>query len=296
MRILAPLPVSDANLIASNVPEGDHPDWVSGAAYTAGDRVVYLDMIYEALTTHSGVTTTPDLDTVNWVQVGRINRYAAFDALLERATNNPDTITYEIQGSGIITSVFFFRLVADTVRVEIEDATDGVVYDQTLDLLDDTLITDWYAYFYEPLEQETRAVFDGLPNYPDATLRITVDNTGSTAEVGEIAFGRLRDLGVSLLGTSLGIIDYSRKDRDQFGNIDITERGFSDRVSYDVRVDNRGANRVKRLLTERRNLPTVYVGDVARPETISYGFYRDWNEVLFDFIQTDLSIEIEGLV
>lgn len=46
--------------------------WTSGASYTVG-TVVYSPIdfqSYRAITTHSGVTTDPSLDTTNWVSIG----------------------------------------------------------------------------------------------------------------------------------------------------------------------------------------------------------------------------------
>lgn len=45
--------------------------WVSAASYTQGDCVSYSSVVYHARTTHTGVATTPDLDTTNWKAIER---------------------------------------------------------------------------------------------------------------------------------------------------------------------------------------------------------------------------------
>ena len=55
--------------IVTGLPSESRP-WVASASYTIGQYRTHGDnYIYEALTTHSGVATTPDLDTTNWAVV-----------------------------------------------------------------------------------------------------------------------------------------------------------------------------------------------------------------------------------
>ena len=43
--------------------------WIASASYTIGDYKTHNYIIYEALTTHTGVATTPDADATNWVAI-----------------------------------------------------------------------------------------------------------------------------------------------------------------------------------------------------------------------------------
>lgn len=58
--------------LAAFLSSQDATKWVSGAAYTEGDPVwspVNL-LTYRARTTHSGLTTDPSADGVNWAPIG----------------------------------------------------------------------------------------------------------------------------------------------------------------------------------------------------------------------------------
>lgn len=65
---------SEAAQIATEAA-ADIADWVSGASYTAGDRVFSLvdGQPYRARTTHSGETTDPSSDTTNWQLIAQGN-------------------------------------------------------------------------------------------------------------------------------------------------------------------------------------------------------------------------------
>lgn len=51
--------------VVTGLPSVSRP-WVASASYTIGDYKTHDYVIYEALTTHTGVATTPDADTTNW--------------------------------------------------------------------------------------------------------------------------------------------------------------------------------------------------------------------------------------
>jgi uncharacterized protein (DUF2141 family) len=52
---------------------------------------------------------------------------------------------------------------------------------------------------------------------------------------------------------------------------------------------------VQKALADIRTTPTVFIGDPNRPETIVYGFYRNFNIVLSTPSISDCTIEVEGL-
>jgi hypothetical protein len=53
---------------------------------------------------------------------------------------------------------------------------------------------------------------------------------------------------------------------------------------------------VQKVLADIRTTATVFVGDPNRPETVVYGFYKQFNIVLSTPSISDCSIEVEGLV
>lgn len=293
MRLLTPLPVTNDWITSTNVPVDDAPAYAPGT-YDQGDQVVQDFRLYECQV--DGTTTAPvQGGTTPWLDIGAVNRLAAFDVKLNRATTRADEINYTIQANQVLGGVGFFRVNATEIYVRQVDPVDGVVFERTLNFIDNTKITDYKEWWFEPIEFKTRDIIADLSLYSDAALEISIRNPGGTAAVGEIALGPIRDLGTTLFGTNLGIVSYNRVERDPFGNVDIVRRGYSDRVSYDVAIDTPDVDRLQRLLSEALDTPHVFIGTELRPSTVVYGLYRDFNQVLGNAIESRLNIEVEGL-
>ena len=109
-------------------------------------------------------------------------------------------------------------------------------------------------------------------------------------------FGFLSDVGLTVYGTSIGIEDYSIKDRDAFGNAIIVERNFSQTVDFDVKFETQNARKIQKTLAALRATPVVYLGstDVSYG-TLVYGFYRRFDITLETPSYAFASIEVEGL-
>lgn len=296
MKIISSVPVTPARLIASNVPETDAPAWSAGS-YTAGQQVIFNHRVYEALST---TTAQPDVGAVavppSWIDLGADNRYRMFDVIVGSLTERTGTIEVTIRPGVLVNALAFFGLVGGTLNVVVTDPVDGEVYNRTEILQDNSGIVDWYAYFFDPIIQRTDLVLLDLPSYGSADIEITVDAGAGPAACGEAVIGYRQNLGVSNFGTSVSILDYSRKNRDDFGNATVVERNFSKRAEYDVTVETKLVSMVQRALAAIRATPSVFIGDEGREETIVFGFYRQFNIVLSNPSISDCTIEVEGLV
>lgn len=293
MKIITPKAVTTANL-TSNVPVTETA-WMAGT-YTAGQQVYIANHdMYEAQTTTTDEPTVGAAkETPTWLRIGKTNRFAMFDAVLGTSTTKSDGITVTIAGSGqIANGLALFGVSGDSVTVTVTDPVDGVIYTATRETTDNSGVYDWWSWYFSPIVENGDMVFVDLPLY--GTASITVEITGN-AVCGEMVLGLLRDIGTTTLGTSVSIIDYSRKDRDTFGNAILIQRAFARRANYDVAVDTGSVGAVTKALAAVRAVPTVYIGDADRPETVVYGFYRDFGITLSTPVISECSIEVEGLV
>jgi len=297
MRIVTPLPITSANLTASNVTIAETA-WTAGT-YTTGTQRYVGTTLYEVIASPStsdsptaGIIATPP----TWKTIGAIGRYKMFDNVISTQTTRTGTIVVTVDPSQVINAAAFFGLSGNTINVTVNDPTEGQVYNETKTLQDNTLITDWYAYFFESVYQLTDAVFTDLPSYLNATITVTIDAGAAAAKCGEMVIGRQSLLGVSNFGTSVSIQDYSIKTTDEFGNVIIQERAYSKRADYDVTVETSRVATVQKLLADIRTTPTVFIGEEDKPETVVYGFYKSFNIVISTPSISDCSIEVEGLV
>ena len=298
MQIITPIEISESNLTASSIAEDDAPAWLIGTTYDLGDQVIFGHAVYESLEA-ANLGNQPDADPLRWLSLGATNRYKAFDKRISDRAALADQITYTITHSGeFVSGVAVFGLVGAILEIEVTDPIEGVVFYKLYNLLDDSGVVDWNTYYFSPVGVQREEVIEvGIPPYLNASTKITVTNAGGVAEVGQVAIGRVLDLGVTSYGTSISIEDYSRKERDQFGNAIIVERAFAQLIDYSLRVTTQAARQVQSTLAQYRTIPLVWIGSPTEAlGTLVYGYYRRFDIVLAGPTVSDASIEVEGLV
>lgn len=295
MKLIPPIAVTPALLTASNVNITE-TEWTAGT-YTTGTRRYVGTDLYEVVASPSttdsptaGVNASPP----TWIRVGKINRYRMFDFTIGEATTRASNITVTVTPGQIVNALAAFELVAQSAVVTMTDPTDGVVYTRTLSLLDNSSVVDWWFYFFEPITRVSEFALTDLPAYGAAAIQIAFSGTG-TVSVGELVIGAQRNLGVTLQNITVGIEDFSRKERDDFGNILVVERRFAKLLNADVFVENSQVNSTLQSLTAVRAQPAVYVGADDRQETIVLGFFRDFSILRTGPAASEMTIEIEGL-
>ena len=298
MIIVRPVTINDAVLTTSNVAETDNPEWLIGSPYTTGNVVQVTDdlihSVYEAL----GATTGdyPPDNSDKWLRVSATNTWAMFSDQISDTTDKAVEILVTLTPDAIVNGVSFFGLDASTVTVEMDDPVDGIVYTNTVTLVDASpTINNWWSYFFEPITKQSDLVLLDLPPFISAEINITISAPAGVAKCGLVSIGSQQQLGIANHGTSVGIIDYSRKELDSFGRPIITERNFSKRVSYDVSVVTSQVGAVQKTLSGLRTTPLTWVGDEGSEATIVYGYYRDFDIVIATPTLSSASIDVEGL-
>ena len=265
---------------------------------TTGDKYIFGDKIYEAILDNSD---QPDLgaklEIPSWLDSGFINKKRMFDGKLDSLTRGGfETLTINVTPGVVVSGIALFNITAASVQVTMTDPTDGLVYDSgEISMIDNSGVRDWFSFYFAPYIKKSDFVSMMLPPYADATTKIVLTGGGETTYLGEIVLGRTFSLGVAQFGTSVGILDFSEKEQDQFGNFNIIERKFSKRADYDVKIPTNTVSGVQRTLSKFRATPAVWVGDESREETIIYGYYKSFDIVLSNPALSDTSILVEGL-
>lgn len=305
MRVLIPFTFTDSNLISTSIAENDYAQWNSGTSYIVGDRVISTTThrIYEALQANTNVDpTTDNADPPNWLDIGATNRWKAFDQKISDPVTVADgvnTIEYELGAFGIPSnSVTLFGLKGRSASLIVTDATDGEVYNNEISLIDNALVNDWFTYFFEPARVRSEAIFESIPPYANATYDIEVeDTTANEPELGQIVLGQEYTIGETNYGTSVSIEDFSRKDRDAFGNAILVERPFAKLIDFDFTVNTEEVRRTAILLETVRATPAVYYAgpNTERFGTTVYGFFRNFSINLDGPAISNVTLEVEGL-
>jgi hypothetical protein len=297
MKLINPIAITAEKITAYNVTQTESI-WASGTTYALGAHVV-LDSfgatIYESLVA-SNVGNAPATSTTKWLAVGASNYAAMFDAVNGTQTTKTDLISVSIKTTDLINSVGLVNLDAGSVHVTMIDDTYGLVYDKTISLKI-LPINDWYGFYFGEFRQKTNAVFDDLPPYRNATIKIDVTSyaTGGVAKVGTIQMGKLEKIGDSEWGVKLGFSDYSRKDVDAFGNYIITQRAYANTLEADVEIDTASISTIQSLRAKLRGIPVIWIGSSIYSETIVFGFFSNFDINLSNPIISKATLTIQGL-
>jgi len=298
MRFIRPTIFAPSMLVSSNVPENDYAEWVAGT-YPKGTRKILAatHMIYEVLATTTADSPLDGLakGTPTWMVVSFTNKYKMFDDVIGTQTTNPLKVDVVMRPGTVVNSLALFNLAGKSVTITVTDPVEGVVFNRKISLIR-AGVDNWYDWFFEDIDYRTNVVVLDMPAYGTADIRVVVESTG-TAAVGILINGKLQTIGTALWDASVGIDDYSRKVRDPtFGTMTVIQRSFSDVGDFPIQVETIRIDKIKKMLTEIRATPVVWVAEEKYESTIIYGFYKTFR---FPFSGPDFSqgtISIEGVI
>lgn len=270
--------------------------WVSAATYALAAMISRdtTHRIYECILAHTGRTTLPENDTAYWLDIGPTNRWAMFDNSTGTRTAAASPLTFTLQ-PGFIDSVAYLDVVgADSILTVMKDGA-TTVYTNTTSMADTVVLLDWYDYYFADIVPRTDLVLNDLPAYLTATLEVTVTGVANVS-VGVTAVGTQVPLGGSHYGVNIGIVDYSVKEADAYGNMSVVERKFSRKIDVNLWIDNDKLDYTVTKLASIRATPCVWFEEnVAYQSLVLYGFYKDWTATIAYPTVTEVSLSLEGI-
>lgn len=302
--VIIPKTINDSNLVSSSLSEADYPVWTSGTHYpTTGTRVIVTTGYHKIYESTQPITNLPDTTTppynlpTHWVEVGPTNRWAMFD-------ESGGTYSYS-SGANIVisftmdraTSIALIELTARSVRIQATAPGYPNYYDQTYNLGDRAIIANWYDYFTADSFLATELIVTDIPAIPNTTFTITIENNGNPLQVGNFIVGQALELGKTQYGAKIGIVDYSKKEVNEFGKATLVKRTFSKKMDVSLTVENQIVDAVAQRLSYLRATPCLWVGANGVFESLTvYGFYRDFSIEIPRPTNSLCSLQIEGLV
>lgn len=293
-----------------------YAEWASGTTYSIGqivsvgtyngsNTVAISDTTtgtYKSLT-NSNTNNNPLTSPSNWVRIGPTNQFAMFDTVISSQSQATNEFTICIK-AGSLDSIAVLNALGASVSVAVSDADKSnqflgnVLFNNTR-YLTGGQSQDWYSYFfYDPDTQLTQAVYLDITAANNNIITVRVKGTG-TVKAGILVEGNLKEIGSTQYGVTAGIIDYSKKETDEFGNTRITIRNYSKRMNAKVHLTNPNVNRVQRLLYNIRSSPVLWIGsEVTEFEEplVVYGYYKSFDTEIAYPTHSLCNLEIEGLI
>lgn len=262
MHMVPPIDLSADKLISTTAIDAT-PAWSQGRSYAIDAQVSYpgklgLQRIWTSLAAAN--TAAPGTDKLKWVDAGADNRHAMLDSYSSTQSTAKGELQFVIKPGAAITDLAVFNLTGGSVRAVVLSPTNEIIYDVTKSLRK-RMTSRWSEYFFSGFAGRlTQVFFSGIPLSPRATVRVTVQGSG-TVGVGRVVCGRRQALGELEYGVSPYLTDYSRKEWDKdFGDYDWTVRDFARGFSGNLRVRNTQLNQVWASICAIRAKPTLFLG------------------------------------
>lgn len=312
MKVITPIAMTDAKLTSTNMTETDEANWAGGTSYVVSDLVqsTSTHTIYRCIAASTG--DDPDIEiaafadpliedpaTAHWQIISATNIWKLFDEKPSDVCSNATSIYAKITPAAIVGGIGLFGVAGTEVTIKMTDPTEGVVYDETIDMQDETVVIDWYTWAFEPITQLPEYVAVDLPPYASAFIEITITNTGGTAECGQIAMGPVFTMGNMLVdGSGWSILDFSSVDTDIYGNLSAVSRNATRLSDFSVQFETGISLSVdNKLRSLRGGAAAVWVGSTDNKKAAqNYGILRDARPFYQEGDITLMTFKIQGLV
>lgn len=217
-----------------------------------------------------------------------------FNTTIQQQTEKAGGFNVVITPAEITTGLAVVNADCASITVLVTDPVEGTVFNQTYSMISDSGITSWYDYFFTPITRDSDLAVLGLPPYAAAVITVTFTDTG-TAKCGALVLGTTKTIGDSQYGAAFGIIDYSTKTTDSAGNVTVTAGSYSDTVDVDVVIETPRFATVKKILTDARTVPSVWITEENTDGTIIYGYFREFSILMTNPTVSLTTLSIEGL-
>lgn len=208
-----------------------------------------------------------------------------FDIYLNTQTEFATEIEVEIDFDNV-DRVALFNLDATDVDFELtDDDTSTVVQTTSVDLRgSDGEYAQW--------------IIETLRIYANATLKVTINNAGSTAKCGIIGIGLSSDIGAIKNSSQPSFTDYSIKSEDGFGQTYLNQGAWSKSLSVTTRIPYQNIDAIFEDLVAVRGSLAFFEGnsDTSYEVLRAYGFVEDWSIVIHGPRSVRLNLEIKGVI
>ncbi|MBI3103245.1 MAG: hypothetical protein HYY98_17085 [Burkholderiales bacterium] len=307
--------ITDAMFLAGSVgePATGESAWAAGT-YAVGAEVIRptTHRVYRCAVARAPTDTLPpELDATAWADMRPTARYLPFgpqvrtDGKLVYQNYPLKTTTANIEyrlAQRYANAVAIFGAKGATWRVQVYDAPGGTLVHERSGRIKSAARSYW-DYAYGQRTTTDRVLVTGLPIYPNAEVRISIEGAGAQLRaVSQIEVGKLRylpgvDLGGVLTGVSRSPKVFTSRKTDDNGSTSVLIYGTSYDMSGTVWLS--GQQEDSALIQLRSLLgrgvayaPTLVPGF---QQSLVFGVLKSSDVSRDTFVQSSVQFQIEGL-
>ncbi|OCL99515.1 hypothetical protein AAX29_00556 [Aliarcobacter thereius] len=292
------VPRDEPIILYSNVPERDeeYELFDSSKTYNLGDKVQFLDSIFESLKDNNTDEPIKNISSMSWFLKEKTNRYKIFDSSSSNATKMDEEIIYEFEVNDIDT-ICFFGLQAESIKIEIRKDEELVYEEEKVTYT--RMVSNWWEWTVQKAIQKRVMFFRDLPSFYGARLKVFIKFAGGVSECSHLVFGKSLDFGITLAdpAPTSSIRNLSSKEKQADGTIKTTISRIYKRITLTVAVDTNRVSEIQNFLEEYSLEAMLFIG-VENDEfetLVVFGFYKDFDQPI-GLEKSIYQIEIEGVI
>lgn len=279
-------------------PSAGETVWSAATAYTAGQECILTSTHRKYKRLISGTTATaPNLDATNWADNGPTNRWSMFDLNRNAQTVATGPLQVVVAPGKRIDSIGLVGLVANSVRIQVM-VGNVTYYDNTITTLLRNTLT-WSQYLLGSFRYAPSVVQFNIPPISNATVIITLE--GGTVKVAGLIMGTGVYLGLVQYQATSDSLNFSKVDRDAFGNATLVARRSVPKVTARTILPNEYVDSARAVRTDLNAVVAMWSGldDQTTADQFEslliVGIYKEFSINLDQPEQATVSLQLEEI-
>lgn len=303
MIVIPPLKLTPTNT-TSTVPEPSSGEviWSSSGTYAVGDKVIRLEThrVYECRV-HPQTATPPENNPTEWLDIGPTNKWAMFDNMRSQQTKNLDSMTITITPGERVTALALLGLEAQKVTVTMTVGS-TIVYGPVVRGMSGRITTTWSQYFFGHFDYVPSLLLQDLPPVNGAVITILIENTtGQNVACSEVVVGNKIYLGHAQYDAESDSLNFSKIDRNDFGESILLARRTVPKVNVDLMSDKALVPQIRKARVDLNAVPALWSAmddkydDPFFEAVFIYGIYKQFTINLSGPSYATVTLELEEL-
>lgn len=265
MIVIPPIQITEA-MLTSSIPEPDasvgEAAWNPATSYVAGTRVIRTTThkVYEKVAPDGVDAGLPEVTPSKWVEVGPTNRWAMFDTSRSTQSTSTTDIIVTISPGARFNAIVVVGSTATSVETSVSSPSTGVVFTSTDNMYSRTSFR-WYEYFFKVFNLRTQLLKTNIPPVSSSSVTITARVGGSgLVALGGILLGSAVFLGDVQVSPSIESTNFSKIERDVFGNANLVPRRVVPKTTQETLVHRSHINKIMATRELLNAVPALWAG------------------------------------
>lgn len=285
----------DYTLVSTNATN-EFKSYSSGMSLRKDEKISYKGKAYQAIREISSLNSPPDNDenVTTLVDIGAINPLKFKDLAINTQTRTSGDLELVIDmGKSIFDRINLLNI--EAIGVEIYKNNELLTSTDLRTAKAKSWLEFFLASFKNSFKKDTSIAL--LPN--NGQIKIVLKAGANGAGLGHLSIGRGIDIGECLWEPRISVLDYSRKKKDDWGNITLVKGKTATLLDIKAVVYTAMVDEVKDVLRQACGELVTIIAD-ERDKGIKslsvHGFIKEFGISVNNAQTSELNLSFEGVI